>query len=301
MGRDIAEFRNQSIHEMPHSKVEATWKILGRLGFDAEICYRLRSDEKFRDNFIQGGLKCAVLEGQYSILDMKLQKMLYDCDFFSFDDWRFFFDKDFDDGFDAVFERTSWLKGLKNVLDEPCPFVKGQKVKDTHFLYYLPSFDYSEIDSFLDEYFKMVPRFWNGDPCGDSRYFDNASKWHRKNAPAGYNQPRGNWFLCFLGVLPKAKGKKFLEQWRMVPPDYQVPFASEVYPMFRMLRFLQPNVTYHYASNEVSLYGFVADRLEAASHTRCYCLQNGTYLHSYQTTLVPPGGWGIMVSRKLNF
>ncbi|MBT7007297.1 hypothetical protein HN958_02210, partial [Candidatus Falkowbacteria bacterium] len=46
--RGIEDFRNVPLKDVPHGDVQTTWEILSRIGFDAEIMFRLRSSKEFQ-------------------------------------------------------------------------------------------------------------------------------------------------------------------------------------------------------------------------------------------------------------
>jgi len=302
MGRDIVEFRNKSIDEMPHSEVESTWKILERLGFDAEVCYRFRSDQVFRKQFIQFGLRHAVLGGEFSKVDVRLRELMLNRYFFGVDDWRFFFDIKYPDGFEDRESRDSWLKNLEEILYEDCPFVGGAKVMDTHFLYYLPSLTTTR-KLFLKNFFEMVPRFGDGSGCGPIGSVREKEAWLRMYQSIASNVPVGNWFLCFLGVLPFTRGENFNTQLKAVPDHYRVPYGCEIISMFKLFSLMKFEPYFYHAWKNHSLYGFVADQFVDDGKIYCHCFQSdyGDHFERQEEKSMSPSSRGILVSRKLDF
>ncbi|MBT4722718.1 hypothetical protein HOB30_03090 [Candidatus Falkowbacteria bacterium] len=338
--RGIEDFRNVPLKDVPHGDVQTTWEILSRIGFDAEIMFRLRSSKEFQKRLARGGLRHAVLEGEYSLIDQRLGEpfiipekvsLPMDC-YFSLDDWQYHFDIPVDIGIDES-EIGEWIAKLKVLLTSPCPFVEDKYVRETHFLYCLPELHnlprelrcnhdhlaYNEVD--LSIFWSLIPRFSDGKPCGPPTCCRDSIAWRQRYSVLDRNV-RWRWYLMFKGVLPGSLGKTFLSQSSRVRQlekhfsiplakigKYQIPYAVELEPAFTLMELVghDPHF-YHTGENDRQLLALTADIQSTTTVQTRFCLQyHGLVSHlSYDTFpdsnrgKKPPAGWGIPLIRPLD-
>jgi hypothetical protein len=110
-------------------------------------------------------------------------------------------------------------------LEEPCPFISGSQVGDTHSLVFLPEIIGGE--SFCLNVLRrlVVP--------GDKLFFFNRENCWYASLDFAQARPTGNWHLLFNGVLPGSPGLTYKKQKRLFRQGgYRSPGALTVISMY---------------------------------------------------------------------
>jgi hypothetical protein len=115
---------------------------------------------------------------------------------------------------------------LQSILESPCPFIKGKKVKETHYLYRLPV-DFNGEPLTIGKRQEMFPQ---GSQPKFYRYM-NVDAWYKDYGFAKTDTARFSWFLMFEGEIPGTESKNWDEQLALKPDNYDVPKLVECAPM----------------------------------------------------------------------
>jgi hypothetical protein len=164
------------------------------------------------------------IEKQFSFtpVDYALSQILGPDRFFGPADWKIHFHISFPKNFYLPLP----LEELQAILEGDCPFIKGKKVKETHFLYCLPVIIGDEPTSIewwegtYPDY--SFPRFY---------YYTNNNAWYKKYDFAIKDPPRYSWFLMFQGVVPQSLDKAWGRENGLLSETYHIPKVAEVAPM----------------------------------------------------------------------
>jgi hypothetical protein len=154
--------------------------------------------------------------------------------------------------------------GVDTILDGPCPFWPGKKVKDTHLLVLIPA----TVDGApftLNLLGELIQHPKNGGHRTKYRYYDN-----KVRDQLGEKSPaRSYWLLMTRDVLVDSRVKEYLAQRDLVVSyaekigqPYEIPSALEAATAILM----------HHARTGERLFG---DR--PWTYTRCQELVNGAY------------------------
>lgn len=150
-------------------------------------------------------------------IDQRLLSILGPHQFFSPEDWLTFYGIKIKDA-----KLPIPLKELEEIMNSPCPFFPEQKVKETHFLMFIPG----RINKkgkrlsirILQKFFpkNQTPRFWNylADNLADN------------NQPyADEKIEKNTWVLVLKEVIPHSRQETYAEQLTMLPSGYIIPTA----------------------------------------------------------------------------
>lgn len=109
-------------------------------------------------------------------------------------------------------------------LNDPCPFISGLLVKDTHFLFYLPS----ELDGIVLTVNSMRRLLKNQNLL---RFHSPIGGWFARYDFANFSAA-GSWKMLFTGPLPDSKGLTYKIQKRLFRQSgYTSPFTRTVVAM----------------------------------------------------------------------
>lgn len=214
----------------PYYKVAAIIEALERAGTNIKGFSLLRSEPdlvykvaRLINNEILGSTE----------LDNQLLSLLDDSRFFGPADWLKYYDIEV-----IGLKLPKPVEELKAILESPCPFVEGKKVKETHYLFCMP-FDYTEkpltVNQWLEIYkheasinFRGVDD--RGHNCG---YYDSD---YRKLDFSKTTTANYVWYLMFEGVIPDSKNKSFFEQVHFLKNQkYELPRAIEILSMLLLV------------------------------------------------------------------
>lgn len=109
-------------------------------------------------------------------------------------------------------------------MNDPCPFVSGLSVKETHFLFYLPS----ELDGIALTVNSMRRLLKNQSLL---RFYSPIGGWFARHEFANFSAV-GSWKMLFAGPLPYSKGLTYKIQKRLFRQSgYTPPFTRTVVAM----------------------------------------------------------------------
>lgn len=103
----------------------------------------------------------------------------------------------------------------ENILNSPCPFMKGKSIKETHFAFL-------GIDSIKNKPL-TINRWQELHP----KYFYTPEIWHEKEKFAGESTCGFRWYLMLLESVPDLIAKTHAEQIAILPVEYGVAFVIE--------------------------------------------------------------------------
>lgn len=106
----------------------------------------------------------------------------------------------------------------ENDLDAPCPFIKGKRVKETHFAFLGIDRMYNRPLDIL-RWHEIHPISVNGVP--------KISSWDADQNFARARTCWLKWHLALIEGVPSSEGKTYQEQEDMLPDQYRFPFAIE--------------------------------------------------------------------------
>lgn len=96
---------------------------------------------------------------------------------------------------------------MAGYLNEPCPFVPGRSVKETHFLFFLPS----ELDGIVLT-INSMRRLLNNQSL--LRFNSPPGGWFARHDFANFSAD-GSWKMLFVGPLTSSKGLTYKKQQRL--------------------------------------------------------------------------------------
>ncbi|HDQ15891.1 MAG TPA: hypothetical protein ENN45_02415 [Bacteroidetes bacterium] len=110
---------------------------------------------------------------------------------------------------------------FKAILDSPCPFESGKrvKVKDTHFFFWMPE------PKTLLEWQEMHPE------SEQPKFFDYDESWYNDENFAKNTKTRFNCYLIYKCVVPGSINKSYQDQQAMLPSEYEPCLACEFAPV----------------------------------------------------------------------
>lgn len=214
----------------PYYKVTATIEAMERAGTNIKGFSLLRSKPdlankvaRLINNEILGTVE----------LDNQLLSLLDNNSFFGPADWLKYFDIEV-----IGLKLPRPIEELKAILESPCPFVEGKKVKETHYLFCTP-FDYKEKPLTVNlwrELYELENRIifsWTDD---NEYSTPEEGKIDYQELNFSKKTARLIWYLMFKGAIPGSFNKTFIEQGNFLKKQgYEVPTAVEVIPMIMLI------------------------------------------------------------------
>ena len=264
---------------IPHSELNATLEKLDQFGVAPEHFTQMRSDDGFAERVAQSILR----GGEGPSLEYRVARKAMGRNFFGFfglEDWVKFFKIVFAEEKPAMINEFPWGE---DVLNAPCPFVKGKRIRQTHFAFW----GVSALNGvpltvprwhILEKYFSyleedcLVP-FIQNDTC------------------------EMRWYLMPLHPIPGSEKKTYRQQIKMLPLEYEMPKVVEAVTL-SILYHLKNRYDYCYNPyNPVR--GRCTDVLVGGD-----CIEVGTDENGKLTVINRPGSLGyslsgLAASRKL--
>ena len=117
------------------------------------------------------------------------------------------------------------ISKLNKLLESDCPFVPGKKVRDTHFLIFMPNKD---IKNDLPVNIRFLESLHPADqqPKFHRYTFDGA--WYQDEYFARKQTGDNNWLLVLKGIVPNSTDKNYVEQIYLLPAGYSPLKAIEM-------------------------------------------------------------------------
>lgn len=156
-----------------------------------------------------------------SRINNNLRKIMSPPSFFGPKDWRRYY------GIKACFytQFPMDIEIFKNEMEKKCPFNPEAKIKETHFLYFLP--DDLEGKRLTIEKWHQIH-----DAKDKIRFYNYTNPWYANEDFVKNTTPRGEWHLIYKGIIPGSEEKPWEKQLAILPSNYRVPLACEVIPLY---------------------------------------------------------------------
>lgn len=138
--------------------------------------------------------------------------------FFGIEDWEMEFGNRISKKEKAAAADFPWTR---EALNSPCPFIKGKKVKETHFAF-------MGLQSAGERAFTIVGLHRLFPFRGQPRFhFEPIPPYMRDERFSVTETCRLGWYLMLLDGVPRSEGKPYEKQCSLLPPEYEVPKAVE--------------------------------------------------------------------------
>lgn len=178
---------------------------------------RFRTDSSYADRMA----KFALRGGIENPIDHKLARFILGNNFFGFEEWMALYGVKFSKNQLRRFANFPWNV---DTLNSPCRFVRGKKIKHTHFAFFGPD----KINSKLLSIMKFLelhpgpdhPRF-----CSESE--NNDILLYEKEVFAAVTTCSPRWYLMPIEIVPNSTGNIYKEQIKRLSREYEVPVAIE--------------------------------------------------------------------------
>lgn len=109
----------------------------------------------------------------------------------------------------------------EDVLNGPCKFVKGKRVRDTHFAF----LGVSEVGG--DPLTIMKLHELHPPKLQPHLYFSSTEARYNKQEFATQRTCQARWYLMLAEAVPGSTNKSYPDQEAMLPPEYEVPLGVE--------------------------------------------------------------------------
>ena len=197
-----------------YGEIGATLKVLQDQGITVEHLARLRAEpdyaKRVAEFILRGGLEGSVHQ--------KLARAILGKNFFGVEEWSALYGVNFTK---KQLREVADFPWNEDVLNAPCPFVKGKSVKETHFAFLGIDLIKGKSLTIL-EWQKIHPA------SGQPRFFSYApDNWYAKEKFGNEPTCGFRWYLMPLEIVPNSTDKTYKEQVAMLPADYKVPMAIE--------------------------------------------------------------------------
>lgn len=265
--------------KLPFSDIGSTLELLAHEGVREEHWNRLRSDESYRRRvaglMLRGGLEGSVHQ--------KLARAVMGQNFFGLEEWATLYNARFTRKQEREVAEFPWGE---DILNSPCPFVKGKTIRETHFAFLgLKAINGESLTILTLQ--KLHPA------TGQPKFYSYApSAWYSSHDFAKVTTLSFRWYLMLKDIVPKSTSTNFENQKAMLPAEYEVPLCVEEVSK-DLLAFRKngayPNGSVYARCSVVSADGF---RLIAG-----YCGHGGVSVHYWDDD----GDYdvGLAASRKL--
>lgn len=195
--------QNNGLWTASYGEIGATLKALQDNGVTPDHLARLRSEPEYTKRVAKYIIRGSVEDSMRN----KLARVLMGKNFFGIDDW-IIYGANFTE---EQLRRVAEFPWSEDILMNPCPFVKGMLVRDTHFAFLgVPSL-YGEpltVKRWLklravNKLFRLVTNI----PLAGLPHFDKATLELR-------------WYLLLKDIVPDSDGKAYEEQVTKIPAEY---------------------------------------------------------------------------------
>ena len=200
--------------ETPGSELHATWEVFDRLGITRQLLARLRAEPNYAKRVAEFMLRGSI-EGS---IHQKLARAILNENFFGVEEWSSLYGVNFTKKQLREIADFPWSK---DVLNAPCPFVKGKKVKETHFAFLgLSSFRGKPLT--ILKWQELHPK------SKQPKFYSYAPDyWYTKEKFATEKTSDFRWYLMLKEIIPDSTNKTFQEHTKRLPDGYELPFAIE--------------------------------------------------------------------------
>lgn len=189
--------------------VAALERAIRRWGGDPKQIFDLM---RVNNIFLDRLAKVAVSGGVHFI-DLRLARFVLGRNIFDWADWAYHYRPRLTEKYIRKAEKFPWNE---DVLNSPCPFVKGKLLKDTHFAF----LGISRIDDApltVAKWLKLCP------VTGQPRFRFSSDPWHVGQPHTDEATLTLRWYLLLKNIVPNSTDKTPEEQVAMLPEMYEIP------------------------------------------------------------------------------
>lgn len=279
---------------MSHYQVTATIEALEKFGRINERGFALlRSDKELASQI--GKLVFNKLCPPTDV-DKELLSIMDDSKFFGPSDWLRYYNLRVED-----YNLPISIKELNEILDKDCPFSIGKKIRDTHYLFYLPD-SWNGVPLTIKKWQEVYAK--NGKNTDDGSFggFIGCMDFIRKDTrnPIAKAVAKKGWYLMPENLPKVFVSESFSEQIEDKPENYEAAKLIECGPM-HFLIFEKNNRRINQFSLSVPCYGNTSD-LDSRNKT----IRAGNFsehgvsvVDGYTIECTPMGYGSIFLYRKL--
>jgi hypothetical protein len=197
-------------------EAEAIRKVLEDHGVTKEHLALLRTDSDYAKRVAE--FMCDG-DGLRESVSHRIARMLLGKNFFGVEEWSKFYGVSFSKEQLQPVVNFPWSR---DILDAPCPFVRGKRIKDTHFAFL--GLDYLNDEPLtILKFHKLHPEY------GEPRlfYYTNKTMWYGTHKFSTEVTCGLRWYLILKETMPDSGDKTYEKQMTMLPPEYEIPSACE--------------------------------------------------------------------------
>lgn len=194
---------------LTYGEVGATLKSLQDWNVTSEHLARLRSDtayaKRVAEFMLRGGIDGSIHH--------KLARAILGNNFFGVEEWATLYGANFTK---KQLREVAEFPWGEDILNGPCPFVKGKLVKDTHFAF----LGVSKLNGD-----PLTVMKWHGlhPPTGQPKFYFTDNPWHRGQPHTDVATMELRWYLMLKEIVPDSTSKTPEDQVAMLPAEYEVP------------------------------------------------------------------------------
>ncbi len=223
-GKCVTRTTREGLWTTSFGELGATLKALQDAGVTSEHLKRLRSDSTYR------GLVTAAFLGENPSTNPQTHELraMLNNSLFDLSDWQLLFNGQMDKTKLPSVPPFPWDT---DVLNEPCPFVQGKTVRETHFAFlgldhietvhgFTKTLTITGWQTIYPQKGRRHPRF----------HYDNigyGNRWYQTLAFASEATCQFRWYLMPTRIIPGSRNKTFEEQQTLLPAGYEIPLAIE--------------------------------------------------------------------------
>lgn len=199
---------------MTFGEIGASLKVLQDHGITPEHWARLRAEPSYAKRVAEFMLRGGI-EGS---IHQKLARATLGENFFGIEEWSSLYGINFTKKQLREIADFPWSE---DILNAPCPFVKGKKVKETHFAFL-------GLDSFKGKPLTILTWQELHPASKQPKFYSYAPDcWYAREGFATGKISDFRWYLMLKEIVPGSTEKIYQEQIKMLPDEYEVPFAIE--------------------------------------------------------------------------
>ena len=168
-----------------------------------------RTDGEYSDRIAQAMMR----KGLESSIESRLARVVLGRNIFTDADWMSYYDAKFTKKQLREAGKFPWGE---DVLNSPCPFVKGKLVKDTHFAF-LGIAGINGQPLTVAKWLELHPA------TGQPKFYFNQNPWHVGQPHTDVATMQLRWYLMLRDIVPGSTDKISEDQVAILPPEYEVP------------------------------------------------------------------------------
>lgn len=162
-------------------------------------------------------------------IHQKIARAIFGKNFFGTEEWSSLYGVSFTEEQLLKADEFPWPE---HILNAPCPFYKGKKVKETHFAF-LGLDSINDKPRTIQEWSILYPKLF-------FPYTSNGKKKYKGQKFFNNTTCEFRWYLMLLKIVPDSVDKVYQEQVAMLGSNYEVPLVIEE---------ISKNILFHKKSN----------------------------------------------------